>query len=184
KPKDPIRYNEPQQVEDILQLIQQLNITPLFLFGYSMGGRLALKTALSLPQMFEGLLLESTTCGIRSEKEREVRRRADEQRAREIEENFDRFLSEWQELELFQSPLPVNRTLVKQYRVIQSQQNQKAVAASLRGFGTGATNPVCDQLKNIDLNVLLMAGSEDQKYQAINNFMAKQFPNATFSSLK
>lgn len=184
KPLQSDRYNEHNQVEDILLLIQKLDVSPLFLFGYSMGGRLALKTAFSSPKTFKGLILESTNSGITDEVDRKERREKDEQRAQRIEKNYENFLSEWQNLELFQSPLPVKQELVDDYLKAQFSQNPAAMTASLRGFGTGSMTPVCDQLKNVDLPVLLMAGTKDQKYQKINTFMAKQFPNATFSSIK
>ncbi|HET6528890.1 MAG TPA: 2-succinyl-6-hydroxy-2,4-cyclohexadiene-1-carboxylate synthase [Balneolaceae bacterium] len=184
KPEQLDHYNETSQINDILGVIEKLDITPLFLFGYSMGGRLALKTALSSPQTFKGLILESTTCGIVDEYERKERRDNDEQRARQIEKNFEKFLSKWQNLELFQSPLPSSKKLTDHYRDIQHSQHPNAISASLRGFGTGSMAPACDQLKNLDLPVLLMAGTEDEKYQRINGFMAEQLPKATFSSIK
>lgn len=185
KPKELDRYNEKEQIHDILGVINKLdNATPLFLFGYSMGGRLALKTALSSPQIFKGLILESANCGITNEAERIKRRKADEQRAGQIEQNFEKFLSEWQNLELFQSSVPPNKELAKDYRDIQRSQSPKAIAASLRGFGTGSMAPVCDQLKNLDLPVLLMAGSDDQKYQRINRDLESKLPKAKFISIK
>lgn len=183
KPEELNHYNETSQINDILGVIEKLDITPLFLFGYSMGGRLALKIALSSPQRFKGLILESTTCGITDEGERKERRQNDEQRARKIEKNFEKFLAEWQNLELFKSPMPSNKKLTDHYRDIQHSQSPKAVAASLRGFGTGSMTPACDQLKNVELPILLMAGTKDEKYQHINTFMAEQFPDATFSSI-
>lgn len=184
KPEDPNRYNEYNQIKDILGVIEKLDIAPPILLGYSMGGRLALKTALFTPAKFKGLILESTTCGISSEAERQERRKADEQRAHQIEQNFEAFLSKWQNLELFQSPLQTDKELANYYQKVQHSQNPKAIANSLLGFGTGSMTPVYDELKGFDLPVLLMAGTADKKYQRINNYMTKQFPNTTFSSIK
>ncbi|HEX6982746.1 MAG TPA: 2-succinyl-6-hydroxy-2,4-cyclohexadiene-1-carboxylate synthase [Balneolaceae bacterium] len=184
KPEESNRYNENKQVSDILGVIEKLDITPLFLFGYSMGGRLALKIALSAAKTFKGLILESTTCGIAGEDQRKERQKADEKRAQQIERNYEEFLFKWQNLELFQSPLPPNQELTNSYRDVQRSQNPESIAASLRGFGTGSMTPACDQLKSLDLPVLLMAGTKDEKYQHINSSMAEQFLNATFSSIK
>lgn len=183
KPIDPARYNENEQINDILNLIQKLTISPLFLFGYSMGGRLALKTSLVSPKIFKGLILESTNCGIMDESERRERQQTDEHRAQEIENNFQEFLKKWKNLELFQSPLPVNKNLSQNYHKIQKDQNPQAMAASLRGFGTGSMPPACDTLPKLDLPVLLLAGSKDAKYQRICNIMLDQLPNAEFSSI-
>lgn len=184
KPSDPDRYNEEHQIADLFGFMEQLDSGKLYLFGYSMGGRLALKTALADPGKFDGLLLESATCGITDESDRQRRRTADAARAERIREDFPAFLSEWQKLELFQSPEPADKTLAQKYRQIQSGQSPEALANSLLGFGTGAMTPACDELKRLNLPVLLLAGSADKKYRQINRYLVNQFPNATFSSIK
>lgn len=183
KPNDPARYHESKQINDIFKLIQQLNLSPLYLFGYSMGGRLALKTALAAPEVFRGLILESTTSGINDESKRKQRRQTDEKRAQQIENDYQEFLNKWEKLALFQSPLPINKELVQRYHNAQSEQDPKAMAASMRGFGTGSMRPAFSDLKQFPLPVLLIAGSEDQKYQQINNYLVNQFPDAIFSSV-
>jgi 2-succinyl-6-hydroxy-2,4-cyclohexadiene-1-carboxylate synthase len=184
KPDDPNRYHEDQQIHDVRQLVTQLDISAAFLFGYSMGGRLALKTAVTYPQKFRGLLLESTTCGITDSPKRKERKKMDAQWAKSIQEDFEHFLYGWKKLELFQSPLPITKSLSENYHQIQSDQSPSALAASLHGFGTGSMTPVCNDLKTLDLPVLLLAGSADQKYQRINHYLVNQFPNATFSSIE
>src|SRR5699024_7183622 len=64
KPANPEIYYEKQQVDDLATLIGRLDISPLFLHGYSMVEGVALKTALAHPDLFRALILESTTCGI------------------------------------------------------------------------------------------------------------------------
>jgi 2-succinyl-6-hydroxy-2,4-cyclohexadiene-1-carboxylate synthase len=183
KPSEYARYNEVNQINDICRVIETLDIGRLFLFGYSMGGRLALKTALEAPGLFEGLLLESTTCGITDPSKRKERQKLDSSWASEIQKDYNDFLSGWKKLELFQSPLSTDETLIKKYRQVQSEQSPPALAASLHGFGTGSMTPACDDLEQFDLPVLLMAGSKDEKYQQMNQYLEEQFPNATFSSI-
>lgn len=184
KPASPERYREDQQVEDILQLVNILGTAPLFLYGYSMGGRLALKVALKNSSLFRGLILESTSCGITEAEKRKERRKTDARRASQIRQNYPGFLSKWQNLELFQSPHPADEKLAQKYKRIQSQQAPPALANALAGFGTGSMSPVCDKLKQLSLPVLLLAGSADEKYQRLNNYMVKQLPNATSSSIE
>lgn len=188
KSPDPGDYREEQQVADIRAFIHQLNTDidadgELFLHGYSMGGRLALKTALADPALVGGLILESTNCGIPDERQRSRRRQTDEQRAREITADFDRFLTHWQRLPLFASPTVDNEELLrKKYRNIQRQQSPQAIAASLRGFGTGSMRPCCDELSSLKRPVLLMAGTHDEKYQQINRRLEQRLPDARFAS--
>ncbi len=184
KPTNPNRYREEQQMADLLALIDKLAISPLILYGYSMGGRLALQTALSSPDRFNGMILESANCGISNKKERSKRRKIDMERAKKIEHNFNSFLAKWQKLDLFQSPTVVDSDLQETYHHVQAKQYPSALAASLKGFGTGTMTPVCDKLQQWDKPILLLAGTEDEKYQQINNHLVEQFPNATFSSIE
>jgi len=183
KPEYPDRYCEDQQVSDLMELITYIDIPAPYLFGYSMGGRLALHIALENKQHFRGLILESTNCGIPDSDKRTERRQTDTQRAETIRQNFGEFLHDWEKLELFDSPVPTDQSLVDKYRQIQSEQNPKALYNSLIGFGTGTMTPVCDQLNELDLPVLLLAGSADQKYQQINKNLMNILPNATFASI-
>ncbi|MCW9707384.1 alpha/beta fold hydrolase [Fodinibius salsisoli] len=169
KPTDPKRYNEHKQINDIYRLVHTLNIFPLFLYGYSMGGRLALKTAFSTPELFKGLILESTTNGITDEQQRKERRHTDEQRAKQVESNYEDFLSKWEEAALFQSPLPADEILLSNYHNIHLDQDPQAMAASLRGFGTGSMTPETKYSSGFDGPTLLMAGSGDEKYRKIND---------------
>ncbi|WP_445664838.1 2-succinyl-6-hydroxy-2,4-cyclohexadiene-1-carboxylate synthase [Fodinibius sp. AD559] len=184
KPTDLSRYNEGNQIEDIVGIIQTKNLSPLFLYGYSMGGRLALKTALNNPSLFNGLILESTNCGISDPQKRKERQKVDATRARQIKEDFEQFLADWSTLDLFKSSIPVDKSLARKYQQIQLKQSPDALETSLYGFGTGSMSPVCKKLPALDLPVLLLAGSADEKYQRINQYLAEQLPNATFSSIE
>ena len=184
KPTEAEPYREKHQLADLLHIIQSLELSPLLLLGYSMGGRLALKTALRNPSLFSGLILESTNCGITDEAKREERKSTDHSRAAAIEDNFQKFLENWQKLDLFQSPLPQDEQRVKRYNSIQSQQSAEAVAASLRGFGTGFMQAVCRDVAELELPVLLLAGSDDKKYQQICAFLEDKLPNAIFASVR
>lgn len=184
KPTSEHRYDEQHQIADIKAFINHLDVDKLYFHGYSMGGRLALKTALNTSGELDGLILESTTCGITDPAKRKERRNTDSKKADQIETDFQRFLTRWKELELFMSPLSANKSLTQNYHQIQANQSPSALSASLRGFGTGSMTPACNELKQLDLPVLLIAGSADEKYERINRYWENQFPNATFQSIK
>lgn len=184
KPTDPKRYNEDKQVNDIYQLVHALNIFPLFLYGYSMGGRLALKTVFSAPEPFKGLILESTTNGITDKQERKKRRLTDERRAKHLESNYEDFLSKWEEAALFQSPLPADKNLLSTYHNIHLDQDPQAMAASLRGFGTGSMTPETEHSPGYNGPTLLMAGSGDEKYMKINDQLTSFFSNVHLCFIK
>lgn len=184
KPADPQSYSREKQISDLLTLIEKLELSPLVLFGYSMGGRLALQTALAHPEPFRGLILESTTCGIEDNSDRSKRRKADKRRARHIETDYSGFLSMWKKLDLFDSPLPADKSLLARHHNIQREQQPKSVAASLRGFGTGSMKPICGRLHTLTIPVLILAGTDDDKYQQISTSLKSKLPCARFSSVK
>lgn len=184
KPTDPASYNEEQLVKHILSLIHKIDRSPLFLYGYSMGGRLALKTVQQAPDLIKGLILESTNPGILSEEKRAERRKTDRQRGSSIKENFYVFLKEWEALPLFASPNDVGSELAKFCNQIHTEQDPEAMAAAISGFSPGSMKTVTKENQNYYNPVLLIAGSEDQKYVAINKEMEQLFPKATLKILK
>lgn len=176
---DPQRYREEQQVADLKAILNQFVDNPLYIYGYSMGGRLALKTVLSEPDLFKGLILESTNPGISDEQKRTERKTVDLKRARKIRNDYPRFLGKWEKLELFQSPLKKNPEISEHYKNMQLEQDPKAMAASLEGFGTGCMEPVTGDNPAFKEPVLLLAGSADPKYIAINKRMEAFFSRAS-----
>lgn len=175
KRTDPGFYREENQTADLRKLIRKLDAHRLFLYGYSMGGRLALKVALDNPKPLRGLILESAHPGIADPTERSDRRAEDEERANRISNDYEAFLEEWEQLPLFQSPLPIPPKLGKKYRNIHLEQHPGAMAASLRGFGTGSMTPVGDRIPEFDKPAMVVAGSEDEKYIEISRSMAGFF---------
>lgn len=184
KPLDPVRYEEKRQIADIIKLIKQIELSPIFLYGYSMGGRLALKTALDYPELFSGLILESANNGVNDSNARAKRRETDEKRAWEIENNYGHFLSEWEKLGLFKSPKKTKSVLINKYRSIQLDQNPQAIAASLRGFGTGMMEPVSEIAEKFHIPVLIIFGTADHKYVQISSTLASFLKDARLSPLR
>ena len=55
-------------------------------------------------------------------------------------------------------------------------QREIGLANSLRGIGTGSQNSYWEQLKAVNLPVLLITGELDTKFVNISREMEKQFP--------
>ena len=170
------RYDASSQVRDLESIISRLRLSNLWLYGYSMGGRLAQNLFLNSPDRFSGLILESTHCGMERPEERQNRQTIDEQRAKEIENNFDAFVDKWTSLPLFESP--VNDKSVD-YQSIIKKQSPKAMAASLRGFGAGTAPYICDQVQKISRPIGLIAGQSDKKYVDKMREMHHLFPGSS-----
>ncbi|MEX0719188.1 MAG: 2-succinyl-6-hydroxy-2,4-cyclohexadiene-1-carboxylate synthase [Balneolaceae bacterium] len=177
------RFSAKEQVADLTKLISEQLHIPLFLCGYSMGGRLALQLALQRPDLFRGLILESSTFGIEGETERQARQALDAQRSDQIMGNFEGFLSEWKKMPLFGSS-PAEQGLLDKFHEVQKQQIPLWMANSLQGFGTGNMPCVRDQLSNIKIPVHLISGEQDSKFIHINQQMQKEIEDAEFRIVK
>jgi len=183
-PDNAMRFSARYQVRDLDTLIRKLDKLPLFLYGYSMGGRLALQYVVRHSERLAGLILESATAGLEDPGERAERRQADEQRALEIENDFAAFRKEWAKLPLFDNGIAVPEELSNIYRTVREGQEPRAMAASLRTFGTGTMPQMWDRLKELDLPVLLLAGAADSKYCSICSDMNKLIPGSRFESVE
>jgi 2-succinyl-6-hydroxy-2,4-cyclohexadiene-1-carboxylate synthase len=158
---DPELFKADSQIRDLQSILDRLRLANLWLYGYSMGGRLAQNLFLDSPEQFFGLILESTHCGIENPDERQKRQAIDEQRAKEIEDDFSAFVDKWTSLPLFESP--INDKSVDYHSIIKKQ-SPKAMAASLRGFGAGTAPFICDQMQKLSKPIGLIAGESDEKY--------------------
>lgn len=176
--EDPERYHTDKQLNDLDSILKRLQLNPLILHGYSMGGRLALNMALAYPRHFSGIILESSTCGIISDQERKKRAGVDEARAKAIEIDYSDFLKEWTSLPLFDCSNSRKEHLLT-YTSVMENQKPAFMAACLRGFGSGSMHPVCSRLNSFDKPVLLLAGSKDEKFVKINRWMESELPDAT-----
>ncbi len=61
----------------LVEWLDKLTIDQCFLVGYSMGGRLALYLACFFPERFPKVVLESSSPGLKTRREREERREGD-----------------------------------------------------------------------------------------------------------
>jgi 2-succinyl-6-hydroxy-2,4-cyclohexadiene-1-carboxylate synthase len=134
------------------------------LCGYSLGGRVALHVALAAPERVQRLVLVSSTAGIEDDGERAARRRADRVLADELEhEPFAQFMDRWQTQPVFaEDPPEVHAAM----RAQQLRNSPQALAAVLRGIGTGEMRPLWDRLGELKMPVTVLVGERDAKFHA------------------
>ena len=119
--------------------------------GYSMGGRYALHIALRHPELVERLVLISTTAGI-----------DDDALAAHIEDiGVEAFVDEWLAQPMFSS-LGVDAALAG----LRKANTAAGLASSLRLAGTGTQSPLWEQIRELDMPVLVIAGADDAKFVA------------------
>lgn len=201
----PEAYHAERQVEQLTDVIDRLehldasgsadgSPNRLLVYGYSMGGRLALHLAAAMPERLSGLLLESTTPGLRQVQQRRERQVLDEERAVAIERDFPGFLKQWEAMPLFAASRsagrsepaedvnkpqkPIREQIQKRYPEVMRRQKPGWLAASLRGFGTGQMPHLWDRLSDLNMPVLLLSGSRDNKFCIIHEEMSRQLPKA------
>jgi len=173
-PADPARYRIEAAAADLYALWGQLELPPLHLVGYSMGGRLALYTALAYPAMVTRLTLESASPGLATEAERDDRRAADEVLADQIESNgIAWFAAMWEQVPLFQHQ---SEKVREDLRAVRLSQSATGLANSLRWMGTGAQPSLWERLPELSMPVDLIVGALDAKFVAINRQMAARIP--------
>lgn len=143
---------------------------PATWFGYSLGGRLALRVALDRPQLVDAMVLLGATAGLEDAADRAARMEMDERLAGGLErKGVERFVDGWLAQALF-SRLSRSAAGVEERR----RGTVDGLAAALRLLGAGAQEPVWARLGELTMPVLLIAGEHDTKFSAIGFRMAAE----------
>jgi 2-succinyl-6-hydroxy-2,4-cyclohexadiene-1-carboxylate synthase len=144
--------------------------------GYSLGGRVGLNVALTAPERVSRLVLVSSTAGIADEAERAARRAADEALADGLEtRSFADFMDRWEAQAVFaQDPSEVHAAM----RAEQRRNDPRALAAVLRGIGTGAMPPLWERLAELPMPVTVLVGERDAKFHAPGRRMVELLSDA------
>lgn len=162
----------------IKAVIDGLKLEQVHLFGYSMGGRLAVALLVHYPMTFKSAILESTTVGIKDKEARAERLQIDIARAQHIKNDFDGFLEEWEAMPLFESKARLSETFYQRQRENRSAQDPLSVARSLLVYGTGVQPYFGDLFAQVECPILLIVGKNDTKFVKINTAMKNSNPSA------
>jgi 2-succinyl-6-hydroxy-2,4-cyclohexadiene-1-carboxylate synthase len=146
------------------------------LCGYSMGGRVALHVALIVPERVQRLVLVASSPGIDDAAERSRRRQADRRLAGELERvPFETFIERWRAQPLFaDEPADVGALA----REDQRRNRPDALAAVLRGIGTGEMEPLWGRLGELEMPVTVLVGDRDAKFRGLGQRMVGLLPQA------
>jgi pimeloyl-ACP methyl ester carboxylesterase len=135
-----------------------------------------LHVALAAPARASRLVLVSSTAGIADDAERARRRESDRALADELERiPFEDFIERWRTQPLFAADPPEVRELA---RADQRRNRPDALAAVLRGIGTGEMQPLWKRLGELTMPVVVVAGERDAKFRALGERMAQRLPDA------
>lgn len=162
----------------IIKLAKDSFASPPVLVGYSMGGRIALYTALASPADLSGLVLVSTTAGIGHSSERARRRRADQETADALRrDDLQSFLRRWYEQPVFAS-LRNRPDLVDSLVRDKFDNDPLALAEIVTRLSPGRQPSLWDNLHRWDKPALIIAGRLDARYCEIARRMAARMKNA------
>ncbi len=139
--------------------------------GYSMGARFCLHVALARPDQVDALVLISGTAGIEDPIARQERRSADLALADRLDPGtgsgtppvpVDVFLSQWMDQPIFSDLGPQAQALEERLR-----NTGPGLASSLRLAGTGIQRPLWGLVGRLDMPVLVITGSRDDKFTTL-----------------
>ena len=134
--------------------------------------------AIDHPNKISGLILESTTAGIESEKIQSERIKTDEELAHYIEShNIEEFVELWMSKEIFNTQRRFSNEKLKNIRKKKTLNSKIGLANSLRGFGTGRMGYFGSKLNQINCPVLLITGELDTKFTKINFSVKEKVSN-------
>ncbi|NPC93846.1 2-succinyl-6-hydroxy-2,4-cyclohexadiene-1-carboxylate synthase [Bacillus sp. WMMC1349] len=178
-PSEKKRYSTEKQCADLLDIFDRLELGNVHLVGYSMGGRLALSFAMNHPDRIARLILESSSPGLQTEAERQERRAQDQRLGERIlRKGMEWFVDYWEGIPLFASQHKLETVKKEKIRNERLNQQPLGLANSLVAMGTGAQPSWWEKLAFIDYPVLLIAGSLDNKFVAINQNMKQYIPGS------
>src|SRR5690606_30531101 len=127
----------------------------------------------------ERLVLESASPGLAGEDERAARREADEELARGLERHGIRpFVERWEALPLFATQARLDAGTLERQRRQRLAHDPDALAAALRGLGTGSLPSLWHEIERVRMPTLLLVGERDARYRELAERMAHKLPAA------
>lgn len=180
KPQRPARYALDAMISDLCEVLDERGLRRAVWLGYSMGGRIALGAACRRPERVHALVLEAASPGIEEASERAARVAQDEALAHRLEcDGIDRFVDGWLSQPLFatqkQRLTPARLAEERRRRLANSA---RALAACLRGMGSGAQPSLWHALPTVQAPTLLVVGADDTKFQTLGRRMRARLAGA------
>lgn len=168
---------DPLTPDGVAALVAASTPDRFLIAGYSMGGRLALHTALAIPDRVARLVLVSTSAGIEDPAIRAARRATDDALADAIEQgSIEEFIVRWSAVPLFAG----DPSWVKEEVAIEERRcATTALAQCLRALGPGVMQPMWARLGELSMPAAILAGARDSAYVAAGRRLAAAIGGAT-----
>jgi 2-succinyl-6-hydroxy-2,4-cyclohexadiene-1-carboxylate synthase len=178
-PAEPARHAVERQATDLAAILHQIGAAPADVLGYSLGARVALRMAVAAPDTVTRVVLESPSAGIVDPAARAQRRAADEQLAELLDrEGIEAFVDRWENLPLFAPERALGSQARARLHAARLRNRPGGLAASLRGAGQGAMEPLHDRLPGVTAPTLVLAGALDEAGRRRAEEIAAGIPGA------
>jgi 2-succinyl-6-hydroxy-2,4-cyclohexadiene-1-carboxylate synthase len=152
------------------------------LFGYSLGGRLALGILARYPERFRHAVIASAQPGLQSA-EAQSERRAGDARLVELlrERGLTAFVDHWQALPLWASQGELSTELKAEQRALRLSHHADGLAESLIQHGLGEMPDLRPQLPAVRGLVDVVVGERDLKFVTLGRELTQLLPHATLT---
>ncbi len=155
---------------NIFELLQILEISQIVVVGYSFGGRVAYTFASKNQEMIKKLVIESSTFGLKSDYEKQMRRESDGKLIEILQsKRIEEFTEYWINQPFFESQKLLSDEIRNKIKFKKNRNSNSELINSLKYAGTGTMISVEEKLPEFDFPTLLISGEIDSKYTKISN---------------
>jgi 2-succinyl-6-hydroxy-2,4-cyclohexadiene-1-carboxylate synthase len=176
-PQDYRLYDMDHTVRALAEALKILKIARVHWLGYSLGGRIAIGAAVTLPELTLSLTAVSASPGLVAEPLRLARRLGDAALADRLDHRgITDFIDYWETLPLWQSQARLSPEAKAKLRAQRLANDPHGLANSLRGIGVGAQPDFRDGLRRLERPALFVAGADDEKYTELAREMGGLVP--------
>jgi len=158
-------------VTSLYMFLNDQNIKKINLCGYSMGGRIATLFTSKHPNSINSLIIESSCLGIKNWEIRENKFEEDNALAQLIITKPNSFLKSWENMDFFKLQKKRNNKEWLNQKKIRESHNFKQLAKSLLVFSKGNFPYLEEEFKHIDKKIIVINGTDDDKYIKIGKEM-------------
>ena len=166
-----------ETVDALMGVLDEVGVAKANLLGYSQGARFALAAALSRPERFGRLIMESGSPGLHRRQERTERRAKDAQLAAFIrQKGVEAFVAHWESQPIFAG---LRKLSPEQQEVLRARRRActvEGLVGALDCLGLGVQPDYWPELQRQRLPTLLLTGALDEKFTQIARWMAAELP--------
>ena len=166
-----------ETIDAVMRVLDEVGEPKANLLGYSQGARFALAAAMSRPERFGRLIMESGSPGLHRRQHRTERRVNDAQLAAMLrQKGVPAFMEYWESLPLFAG---VRKLPADQQAVLRARRNActvEGLVGALECLGLAVQPDYWPELQRQRLPTLLLTGALDEKFTQLARRMAEELP--------